>query len=74
MELRGHRRAKKPQGGFFRRHYCSKVFPSLQGAGAFTRGKRFHPGKAQFRRQASSSAAVFTTATAPAAFSSPGSA
>ena len=31
MELRGHRRAKKPQSGFFSRHYISTTFRRKQG-------------------------------------------
>ena len=48
MELRGRRRAKKPQSGFFRRHYCTL---SSSGRGYYEqdgnvlicqdRGKRF---------------------------------
>ena len=30
MELRGHRRANKPQSGLFSRHYYSAVFPLAQ--------------------------------------------
>ena len=30
MESRGHRRAKKPQSGFFSRHYYSKFLSQAQ--------------------------------------------
>ena len=31
MELRGHRRAKKPQSGFFRRHYSTTTAAPVEG-------------------------------------------
>ena len=52
MELRGHRRAKKPQSGFFRRHYYRIFSGRMQGKSRFRDFRGFPPPSSQRAAQA----------------------